>query len=82
MRTLLPRFRDLYESHPLNLLTMLAGLALAGYILTILQTRDAVEPTGVVTLDRSVVCSRDRLPRPGAVLDVCGASTSHTNAAH
>ncbi|HZE14522.1 MAG TPA: hypothetical protein VE197_01770 [Mycobacterium sp.] len=37
MRTLLPRFRDLYGSHPLHLLTMLAGFALAGYILTIFK---------------------------------------------
>jgi hypothetical protein len=35
MRALLARYKDLYGSHPLHLLTMLAGFALAGYILTI-----------------------------------------------
>jgi hypothetical protein len=33
MRTLLARYRDFYGSHPLHLLTMLAGFALFGYIL-------------------------------------------------
>jgi len=37
MRTLLARFRDLYGSHPLHLLMILAGFALAGYILTIFK---------------------------------------------
>ena len=37
MRTLLARFHALYGSHPLHLLTMLAGFALAGYILTIFK---------------------------------------------
>ena len=32
MRSLLTRYRDLYGSHPLHLLTMLAGFALAGYV--------------------------------------------------
>ena len=32
MRMLLARYRDLYGSHPLHLLTMLAGFALAGYV--------------------------------------------------
>ena len=31
MRTLRARFRDFYGSHPLHLLTMLAGFAVAGY---------------------------------------------------
>jgi hypothetical protein len=33
MRTLLARYRDFYGSHPLHLLTMLAGFALLGYVL-------------------------------------------------
>jgi hypothetical protein len=37
MRTLLARFRELYGSHPLHVLTMLAGFGLAGYILTIFK---------------------------------------------
>jgi hypothetical protein len=37
MRNLLARFRELYGSHPLHLLTMLAGFGLAGYILTIFK---------------------------------------------
>jgi len=37
MRTLLARFHALYGSHPLHLLTMLAGFALAGCILTIFK---------------------------------------------
>ena len=33
MRGLLARYRDFYGSHPLHLLTMLAGFALLGYII-------------------------------------------------
>lgn len=33
MRNVLARYRDFYGSHPLHLLTMLAGFALLGYIL-------------------------------------------------
>jgi hypothetical protein len=33
MRGLLTRYRDFYGSHPLHLLTMLAGFALLGYII-------------------------------------------------
>jgi hypothetical protein len=36
MRTLLARFRDVYGSHPLHLLVMLAGLAALGYVVKIL----------------------------------------------
>jgi hypothetical protein len=32
MRELLARYRDLYGSHPLHLLTMVAGFALVGYL--------------------------------------------------
>jgi hypothetical protein len=35
MRTLLARYRAFYGSHPLHLLTMVAGFALLGYILTV-----------------------------------------------
>lgn len=37
MRTLLGRYRDLYGSHPLHLLTMVAGFALAGYLLAVFK---------------------------------------------
>jgi hypothetical protein len=35
MRRVLARYHQLYGSHPLHLLTMLAGFALAGYVLTV-----------------------------------------------
>lgn len=35
MDRLLARYRTLYGSHPLHLLTMLAGFALAGYVVTV-----------------------------------------------
>ena len=37
MRTLLARFRDFYGSHPLHLLTMLAGFAVVGYVLAVFK---------------------------------------------
>ena len=37
MRRLLARYRELYGSRPLHLLTMLAGFALAGYVLVIFK---------------------------------------------
>ena len=37
MRTLLARFRDFYGSHPLHLLTMLAGFAVIGYVLAVFK---------------------------------------------
>jgi hypothetical protein len=33
MRKALPRFRDVYGSHPLHLLTLIAGFALLGYVI-------------------------------------------------
>jgi hypothetical protein len=35
MRRLLARYRDLYGSHPLHLLAMLAGFALVGYLVAV-----------------------------------------------
>jgi len=37
MRTLLARFRDFYGSHPLHLLTILAGFAVVGYVLAVFK---------------------------------------------
>jgi hypothetical protein len=44
MTTLLARFRNLYGSHPLHLLTMLAGFALMGYVLTVFEPRTMWNP--------------------------------------
>lgn len=44
MRTPIARFRDLYGSHPLHLLTMLAGFALLGYALTVFQPMTLLNP--------------------------------------
>jgi hypothetical protein len=43
-RSLLARYRDIYGSHPLHLLTMLAGFTLLGYVLTIFQPRALWNP--------------------------------------
>jgi hypothetical protein len=37
MRTLLSRYREFYGSHPLHLLTMLAGFALLGYVIATIK---------------------------------------------
>jgi hypothetical protein len=37
MRTALARFRTVYGSHPLHLLTLIAGFALFGYVLTTIK---------------------------------------------
>ena len=52
MRTALDRFRAVYGSHPLHLLTLIAGFALFGYVLATIGRRDAVESEHVVAVDR------------------------------
>jgi hypothetical protein len=37
MRTVLARFRSVYGSHPLHLLTLIAGFALFGYVVTTIK---------------------------------------------
>jgi hypothetical protein len=37
MRTILTRFRDVYGSHPLHFLTLVAGFALFGYVLATIK---------------------------------------------
>ena len=44
MSGLLARYRDFYGSHPLHLLTMLAGFALLGYIVATIKPADAWNP--------------------------------------
>jgi hypothetical protein len=44
MSVLLARFRDIYGSHALHLLTMLAGFALLGYLLTVFQPQTLWNP--------------------------------------
>ena len=45
MRTALDRFRAVYGSHPLHLLTLIAGFALFGYVLATIKPMTLWNPT-------------------------------------
>ena len=63
-------FRRIYGSHPLHLLTLVAGFALLGYVVATIKPAALWNPEHVVAVDRGVVRRRDHRPRPRVVPDL------------